>query len=145
MERLEGAGAAVEIESEANALRQVLHVRDASSSAEVALDPFELEGLTKTTEIRFEALLDGGERGPEPAAAPADVQVLQNEFAMVEIGTLETARGGCLFIRDLGSRAEICLDAAALAALTRLSHGEFAPLLDPSGLVQAEEPDPDQV
>jgi hypothetical protein len=141
MARLEGSGAAVDVVAERSVLRQVLRVRDASVGAEVALDPIELEGLTRAPEVRFEGV--PGERAE--VAAPSELQVLQNEFAMVQVGTVDTERGACLFIRDLASRAEICLDPAALAALTRLGHGEFAPLLDPSRLVQAEEPDPDQV
>jgi hypothetical protein len=143
---LRGEGGAVEVETESNALRQVLRLRDPRTSAEVALDPIELEGLTRTGEIRFEALLDGGEPTHAPVPAePRELWVLQNEFAMVQVGPVETERGGCLFIRDLGSRTEVCLDATALRALIGLAHHEFAPLLDPSQLVQADEPDPDQV
>lgn len=143
---LETDTAAVEISTERNALRQVLHVRDPRSNAAVALDPIELEGLTKSGEIRCEALLDGGYARVTPVpAAPQELELLQNEFAMVQVGAVQTTRGGGLFIRDLASRAETCLDADALRGLTRLTHGEFSPLLDPSRLVQAEEPDPDQV
>lgn len=135
----------VEIHTEANVLRQVLHVRDPRSQAEVVLDPIELEGLTKTPEIRLDALLADGDDAQETPEPPERLELLQNEFAMVQVGVVETPRGRCLFIRDLASRAEVCLDANTLRSLTRLSHGEFAPLLDPSQLVQAEEPDPDQV
>lgn len=142
---LESKTAAVEIAADTTPARQRLCVRDARSDAEVCLDPIELEGLTKMREIRLEALVDGGEPAPETPPAPVELELLQNEFAMVEVGHVETTRGGCLFIRDLASRTEVCLDADTLCGLTRLTHGEFAPLLDPSQLVQAEEPDPDQV
>jgi hypothetical protein len=141
MTRLEGSGAAVDVVAETNVLRQVLRVRDAAAGAELALDPIELEGLTRAPEVRFRGL----PRRRAEVAPPSELQVLQNEFAMVQVGTVETEQGTSLFVRDLASRAEICLDPAALAALARLEHGELAPLLDPSRLVQAEEPDPDQV
>jgi hypothetical protein len=141
---LESETAAVEVTTDWSPVRQRLRVRDPRTYDEVFLDPIELEGLTKLHEIRLDALGNGGGR-PAPPEPPAELALLQNEFARVEVGHLTTSRGGCLFIRDLASRTEVCLDADTLRALTQLSHGEFAPLLDPSQLVQAEEPDPDQV
>jgi hypothetical protein len=48
-------------------------------------------------------------------------------------------------IRDLATGAEVHLDPLELESLTRWKHEDFAPLIDPSGLVGTGEPDPDQV
>jgi hypothetical protein len=75
----------------------------------------------------------------------SDLGVFRNEFAMVRLMRLDGPTGTRLVIRDLGSGAEVAVDPLELEGLTRIHHSEFAPLLDPSGLVAAEEPDPDQV
>jgi hypothetical protein len=71
--------------------------------------------------------------------------IYRNEFAMVEVGRHETDSGPRLHIRDLTTGAEVYLDPLELESLTRWKHGDFAPLVDPSGLVGTGEPDPDQV
>ncbi|HEX5404948.1 MAG TPA: hypothetical protein VFX16_21880 [Pseudonocardiaceae bacterium] len=72
-------------------------------------------------------------------------EIYQNEFAMVELSRYETETGPRLHIRDLASGAEVYLDPIELESLTRWKHQDFAPLVDPSQLVGAAEPDPDQV
>jgi hypothetical protein len=72
-------------------------------------------------------------------------EIYQNEFAMVELSRYETESGPRLHIRDLASGAEVFLDPIELESLTRWKHEDFAPLVDPSELVSAAEPDPDQV
>jgi hypothetical protein len=72
-------------------------------------------------------------------------EIYQNEFAMVELTRYETETGPRLHIRDLSSGAEIFLDPMELESLTRWRHEDFAPLVDPSGLVHSSEPDPDEV
>lgn len=74
-----------------------------------------------------------------------ELQIFQNEFAMVEVGRFETPSGPRLLIRDLASKAEVYLDPIELEGLTRVRHSGFAELLDPSGLLSEGEPDPDQV
>jgi hypothetical protein len=72
-------------------------------------------------------------------------EIYQNEFAMVEVSRYETESGARLHLRDLGSGAEVFLDPLELESLCRWKHRDFAPLVDPSGLVGEPEPDPDQV
>jgi hypothetical protein len=72
-------------------------------------------------------------------------EIYQNEFAMVEVERHETESGPRMRIRDLSTGAEVFLDPLELESLTRWKHEDFAPLVDPSGLVGTGEPDPDQV
>lgn len=72
-------------------------------------------------------------------------EIYQNEFAMVEVTRHETESGARMRIRDLATGAEVYLDPLELESLTRWKHEDFAPLIDPSGLVGTGEPDPDQV
>jgi hypothetical protein len=72
-------------------------------------------------------------------------EIYQNEFAMVEVSRHETESGPRLRIRDLATGAEVFLDPLELESLTRWKHEDFAPLVDPSGLTSAGEPDPDEV
>lgn len=72
-------------------------------------------------------------------------EIYQNEFAMVEVSRYETESGPRLRIRALASGAEIFLDPVELESLTRWRHEDFAPLVDPSDLTSAPEPDPDEV
>lgn len=76
---------------------------------------------------------------------PGGYTIYRNEFAMVEVGRYETQSGPRLHIRDLSSGSEVFLDPLELEGLTRCRHEHFAPLIDPSGMVGADEPDPDQV
>jgi hypothetical protein len=145
-ELLKDTSATVEVGRFETASGSRLLVRDLESGAEIFLDPIELEGLTRLRESRdgpLRALLGETEALEEPG--PPELEVLQNEFAMVQIGRVETGAGPRLFIRDLASRAEATLHPSELRGLTRLRHGHLAPLLDPSELVAAMEPDPDQV
>jgi hypothetical protein len=120
-----------------------LRVRDVNSHAEICLDPIELEGLARIGGAGEES--NGGEARTAELPADAALELLQNEFAMVEVGRVDGPGGGYLLVRDLGSRTEAFLEPAALRSLTRLRHRSFAAMLDPSRLVQAAEPDPDQV
>lgn len=52
--------------------------------------------------------------------------IIRSEFAAVEILEDRTTAGPTLLVRDLEHRTEIRLDAMELAALTRLTHEEFA-------------------
>jgi hypothetical protein len=58
--------------------------------------------------------------------------IFRNEFAMVEVRRNEDANSVRLLIRDVATGNEIYLDPLELEALTRLTHDEFAPLVDPS-------------
>jgi hypothetical protein len=157
-ERIESRAGAVEIEALRAPSGERLRVRDVRAGAEICLDPIELEGLTRVRHGELAAALglaaDGGADGANGAAVEAaetetpvvgGVEVLQNEFAMVAVGRVDVAGGPHLLVRDLASRAEVLLDPGELCTLTRLRHRSFAPMLDPSSLVQAVEPDPDQV
>ncbi|MGH3503591.1 MAG: hypothetical protein ACRDQA_22245 [Nocardioidaceae bacterium] len=73
------------------------------------------------------------------------MEVYKNEFAMVAIERAETDNGPRLHIVDLASDCEVFLDPIELEGLTRIRHRQFAPLLDPSDAVVADDPDPDQV
>jgi hypothetical protein len=123
-----------------------LRLRDLRESTEIFLDPLELEGLTR---IRGGGLVlgqtsgDGEEEAIEAGGFPGEV--FQNEFAMVTVGWLDRGGRTRLVVRDLASRAEAYLRPVELKELTRLKHRQFAGLLDPSELVAAAEPDPDQV
>ncbi|MGH2820791.1 MAG: hypothetical protein ACRDJ5_09065 [Actinomycetota bacterium] len=125
-----------------------LRIRDVSGGREIFLDPIELEGLTRAVGAAFSALGDGLEIPSPDESATHEIEpgeIFQNEFAMVQVGPSEGGRGLRLLIRDLASRAEILLSPGQLQLLTSLRHREFAALLDPSELVAAVEPDPDQV
>jgi hypothetical protein len=138
--------ARVEVERADTAGGPRLRIRDAGSGHEIFLDPIELEGLTRLRESRDQSLRALA-RGPAdtPSEAAADLEILQNEFAMVQVGRVELEDGPALYIRDLASRAETTLRMAELAGLAKLRHRQLAPLLDPSDLVASAEPDPDQV
>jgi len=58
--------------------------------------------------------------------------VIRNEFAMVEVVRDDSAHDPRLLIRDMQSGDTVQLDALELEALTRISHGDLRPLLDPS-------------
>ena len=60
-----------------------------------------------------------------------DSTVLRNEFATIEVARDEDANGDRLRIRDLLTGREVYLDPLELEALTRVSHSQFASLLDP--------------
>ncbi|MGH2737006.1 MAG: hypothetical protein ACRDKZ_15610 [Actinomycetota bacterium] len=143
---LKDRSASVEVARFETASGPRLRVRDPESGDQIFLDPIELEGLTRLRESRdgpLRELLGDAEEAAEPGSS--ELEVLQNEFAMVQIGRLETGDGPRLFIRDLASRAQTILQPSELRGLTRLRHRNLAPLLDPSELVAAMEPDPDQV
>ncbi|MEA2227299.1 MAG: hypothetical protein QOF29_611 [bacterium] len=155
-ETIESRAGAVEVEALRAPSGERLRVRDLRGGAEICLDPIELEGLTRVRHGALAAALglagNGGAAGANGAAAheteaPASValEVLQNEFAMVAVGRVDVAGGPRLLVRDLASRTEVLLDPGELCTLTGLRHRSFAPMLDPSSLVQAVEPDPDQV
>ncbi len=137
---------AVEVSRFETASGPRLHVRDLSEGGEIFLDPFELEGLTR---IRGGALRLGDHTDDygngEIQAENVGGEVFKNEFAMVTVGRLEQEGRVRLFIRDLASQAEAHLRPDELQGLTRLSHRQFAALLDPTELVSEAEPDPDQV
>jgi hypothetical protein len=124
-----------------------LRLRDLGESTEIFLDPLELEGLTR---IRHGGLalgrpsMDDDEEGYSHGGGLSG-EVFQNEFAMVTVGRLDRGGRTRLVVRDLASRAEAYLRPVELKELTRLKHRQFAGLLDPSELVAAAEPDPDQV
>jgi hypothetical protein len=123
-----------------------LRVRDNESGATIYLDPIELEGLTRlrynADELLRTLVEDADGAAPD---APADLETMQNEFAMVQIGRVHAEESIRLYIRDLASKAETMLTQSELVGLTSLHHRELAPLLDPSELAAASEPDPDQV
>jgi hypothetical protein len=122
-----------------------LKLRDLGESTEIFLDPLELEGLTR---IRGGGLVLGRpsmDDDEDSHAGGLSEEVFQNEFAMVTVGRLDRGGRARLVVRDLASRAEAYLRPLELKELTRLKHRQFAGLLDPSELVAAAEPDPDQV
>jgi hypothetical protein len=61
-----------------------------------------------------------------------DDAIFRNEFAMVEVRRDEEANSVRLFIRDVATGNSIYLDPLELEALTRLTHEQFGPLVDPS-------------
>ena len=121
-----------------------LRLRDLGESTEIFLDPLELEGLTR---IRHGGLVGRSSIDDDDHSHAGGVseEVFQNEFAMVTVGRLDHGGRARLVVRDLASRAEAHLRPLELKELTRLKHRQFAGLLDPSELVAAAEPDPDQV
>jgi hypothetical protein len=123
-----------------------LRLRDLGESTEIFLDPLELEGLTR---IRGGGLVLGrpsiDDDDEDSHTGGLSEEVFQNEFAMVTVGRLDRGGRARLVVRDLASRAEAYLHPLELKELTRLKHRQFAGLLDPSELVAAAEPDPDQV
>jgi hypothetical protein len=123
-----------------------LRLRDLGESTEIFLDPLELEGLTR---IRGGGLVLGrssiDDDEEDSSAGGLSEEVFQNEFALVTVGRLDRGGRTRLVVRDLASRAEAYLRPLELKELTRLKHRQFAGLLDPSELVAAAEPDPDQV
>jgi hypothetical protein len=144
--QLEDRSASVEVGRFDSPSGPRLRVKDLVSGAEIYLDPIELEGLTRLRSSRPDSLrsLVGGDDHLDPSP-PADLETMQNEFAMVQIGRIKSDDGTRLYIRDLASRAETTLLPIQLQGLTKLRHRQLAPLLDPSDLVAAMEPDPDQV
>lgn len=145
-EVLKDAFASVEVGRFETASGPRLRVRDTETGDEIYLDPIELEGLTRLRESRDRSLREllRDADGDETKTA-AELETMQNEFAMVQIGRLDSEAGPSLFVRDLASRAQTSLRPVELQGLTRLRHRQLAPLLDPSDLVAAMEPDPDQV
>jgi hypothetical protein len=142
---LEEGSVAIEVSRFETSSGPRLRLRDVRESAEIFLDPLELEGLTR---MRHGSWVFGpsGDVGDERSfeeAVPGEV--FQNEFAMVTVARLETEGRMRLHVRDLASQAEAYLRPIELQELTRLRHRQFADLLDPSELVAAAEPDPDQV
>jgi hypothetical protein len=125
-----------------------LRLRDLGESTEIFLDPLELEGLTR---IRGGGLtlgrpsFDDDDEEEGSHGGGVSEEVFQNEFAMVTVGRLDRGGRARLVVRDLASRAEAYLHPLELKELTRLKHRQFSGLLDPSELVAAAEPDPDQV
>jgi hypothetical protein len=124
-----------------------LRLRDLGESTEIFLDPLELEGLTR---IRGGGLALGrpsmdDDEEEDSHGGGLSGEVFQNEFAMVTVGRLDRGGRTRLVVRDLASRAEAYLRPVELQELTRLKHRQFSGLLDPSELVAAGEPDPDQV
>jgi hypothetical protein len=146
MATLEDRSATVEVGRFDTASGPRLRVKDIESGLEIFLDPIELEGLTRLRSSRAESLssLVAGDDREEPTP-PAELETMQNEFAMVQVGRIRSEDGTRLYIRDLASRAETTLLPIQLQGLTKLRHRQLAPLLDPSDLVAAMEPDPDQV
>lgn len=63
----------------------------------------------------------------------ADSWFIRNEFAMVQVRVDRSSHDPLLMIRDMHSGTTILLDPLELEALTRVSHEELKPLLDPSG------------
>lgn len=110
-------------------------IRNPEKNMEVHLDPMELEGLARSTS-----------EAPIEEEQAESLEVLQNEFARVEVGRVESQEGGAqLLIRDSASGAEIHLSPSDLVKLTSVHHEYFGPLIDPSEMVAEGEPDPDQV
>jgi hypothetical protein len=111
------------------------------------LDPLELEGLTRlpfTTLPGFPGVgLDDPSTRREGGAG--GVEILRNEFALVEVRVAGRPDPPGLRVRSLISGVEVELRAEHLQRLTALRHRDLSPLIDPSGLVAATEPDPDQV
>lgn len=64
--------------------------------------------------------------------------VVRNEFAMVEVWLDRSAHDPLLLIRDMHAGPVIRLDALELEALTRVTHEDLKPLLDPSGPAEPE-------
>jgi hypothetical protein len=128
-----------------------LRLRSLPGGESLDLDPLELEGLTRLAFVTFPQLHDGpGEIESDfVVGGGADLEILRNEFAMVAVtveeGPEEGPDGGSLRVRNMGSGAEVVLRAHHLERLVRLHHRDLAPLVDPSGLAAAAEPDPDQV
>lgn len=58
--------------------------------------------------------------------------VIRNEFAMVEVGQDDSAKGMRLMIRDVQTGDSIYLDSLELETLTKLRHRDLAPWVDPS-------------
>lgn|SRR5918996_1715454 len=144
--QLQDRSASIEIGRSDTAGGPRLRVRDVTSGAEIYLDPIELEGLTRLRSSRADSLRSlTGEGDLDEPSPPSELETMQNEFAMVQIGRIQSDDGARLYIRDLASRAETTLRPVQLLGLTKLRHRQLAPLLDPSDLVAAMEPDPDQV
>lgn len=131
-EIFENESVAVEVGRFETATGTRLVVRDPGKGAEIHLDAIELEGLARAA-------------SEPPEQWPEGLEVLKNEFAMVEVGKVETTEGSRLLIRDSASGAEARLNPSELRRLASVRHGYFGPLLDPSELDAEGEPDPDQV
>lgn len=132
VEVFEDGSASVEVSRFQTPTGTRLVIRDPNKGGEVYLDAIELEGLAR-------AASELSEERPE------GMEVLKNEFAMVEVGRVETPEGARLLIRDSASGAEVRLNPSDLERLASVRHEYFGPLLDPSELVAEGEPDPDQV
>ena len=138
----------VEVSEEVTESGPRLRIRSLGGETSLALDPLELEGLTRLPFTPFDPLegLSGG-LGEDLVVAPPGpgLAILRNEFAMVGVGVAEGPGGPRLLVRNMASGAEVRLGPAQLERLTRVRHRDLAPLVDPSGLVAEIEPDPDQV
>jgi len=76
-----------------------------------------------------DSFIDEGEvrRVPTEGAVRAG-----NEFAQVDVWPVVVPGGSLLMVHDVKRGTAILLDALELEALTRLSHEDFAVLVDPS-------------
>lgn len=81
--------------------------------------------------------MSGGEKQPISVEF-TDSVLVRNEFAMVQVRLDSTSHDPLLMIRDMHSGAAIFLDPLELEALTRFTHEQLKPLLDPSGPVDPD-------
>lgn len=115
------------------------------AAAEVYFDPLELEGLTRARH-KPNPLVHGGPDGEDVLSRSGhkEIEVFQNEFAMVGVGVSGSKSHAGLFIRDMNAGQTIVLGADELELLLRAHHRDFAPLIDTSDLIAVHEPDIDQ-
>lgn len=126
-----------------------LRITATADGRSLDLDPLELEGLTRlpyTTLPGIALSARSADVAPPPVGRPASaIEVLRNEFALVEVRVAGGPDGPGLWIRSMISGAEVALRPTDLERLSALRHRDLSPLIDPSGMVVTEEPDPDQV
>ena len=114
----------------------------------VYIDALELEALTRArfTPSALMAIRPSEHaQDPEPDEEESyGLELLQNEFTMVGIGTAQQDGQDGLLIQEMNGGQAILLSPDELRSLIHVRHADFAPLVDTSGLEAHEEPDIDQ-
>lgn len=121
--------------------------RSRPSPLEACFDPLELEGLTRVRHKPL-AVLAGLEQPMANGGLSAEVdelELLQNEFAMVGVRPVRSAESEGLLIQDMNGGQRVVLSAGELGGLLLAKHMDFAPLIDTSDLDALPEPEIDEL
>lgn len=114
---------------------------------EACFDALELEGLTRIRHKWLAVLGDQAPVGPdgEGRVEIDQLELLQNEFAMVGVSSARRGPKEGLLIQDMNGGQRVFLDSNELTLLMRAKHMDLAPLIDTSDLTALPEPEIDEL